>query len=228
MAQAICAQRAIRPSISSTLPAANETGRLTLRTNSIVRHITVDNNTGKAKGVAVVDRLTYQELEFTGKIIIVAGSTLESTRLLLNSKSRQHPNGIGNSSGHVGHNFCEHVMGPGVTGLYKQKIGAPRTNDDGRPGGFYLARFRNLTEKHPKFIRGYGFEGGSGIRMFPGDAIGTTGFGAGYKKKVRDYAGAFVDIGGFGEVLSRYENFVELDPTVKDRWGIPEIGRAHV
>jgi choline dehydrogenase-like flavoprotein len=157
------------------------------------------------------------------KTVVLAASTLESARLMLLSKSRHHPNGIGNSSGHVGHNFCEHVMGPGVSGIFKQKIGAARTLDDGRPGGFYLARFRNLTEKHPKFIRGYGFEGGSGIKMFPGDAIGMTGFGASYKKKVRDYAGAFVDIGGFGEVLARYENHVALDPTVKDRWGIPVL-----
>lgn len=198
-------------------------GNLTIRTNATVREILVNNDTGKARGVAFIDTVTGKNYEAKARVVVLAASTLESARLLLLSKSRQHPNGIGNSSGHVGHNFCEHVMGPGVTGIYKQKIGAPRTNDDGRPGGFYLARFRNLTEKHPKFIRGYGFEGGSGIRMFPGDAIGTTGFGAGYKKKVRDYAGAFMDIGGFGEVLSRYENFVELDPTVKDRWGIPVL-----
>jgi len=142
---------------------------------------------------------------------------------MLLSKSRLHPNGIGNSSNHVGHNFCEHVMGPGILGIYKNKIGAPRTLDDGRPGGFYIARFRNLAEKHPKFIRGYGFEGGSGTTMFPGDAIEKAGFGASYKKKVRDHAGAFVDIGAFGEVLARYENYVDLDPDVKDRWGIPSL-----
>ena len=81
----------------------------------------------------------------------VAASTLESTRLLLLSKSRQHPNGLANSSGHVGHNFCEHLMGPSVTGLVKDRIGAPRTLDDGRPGGFYVPRFRNLEDKRSRF-----------------------------------------------------------------------------
>ena len=114
-------------------------------------------------------------------------------------------------------------MGPSVTGLVKDRIGQPRTNDDGRPGGFYVPRFRNLAEKHPNFIRGYGFEGGSGTTMFPGNARETPGFGAAYKKRVRDHAGAFISMGGFGEVLPRYESRVELDPAVKDRWGIPVL-----
>ncbi|MGH9765491.1 MAG: GMC oxidoreductase, partial [Blastocatellia bacterium] len=148
--------------------------------------------------------------------------TLETARLMLLSKSRQHPNGIGNSSGHVGHNFCEHVMGPGVTGIVKDLVGKPRTNDDGRPGAFYLARFRNLKERHKDFIRGYGFEGGSGCTMMPETTI-APGFGAEYKKFVRDYAGAVVGMGAFGEVLARYENYVDLDPEVKDKHGIPVL-----
>jgi choline dehydrogenase-like flavoprotein len=156
-------------------------------------------------------------------VVVLAASTLESARLLLLSKSGAHPNGIGNSSGHVGHNFCEHVMGPGITGLVKDRIGKPRTLDDGRPGGFYVPRFRNLSDKHPNFIRGYGFEGGAGTQMFPGNALETPGFGAASKKTVRDYAGAFISMGGFGEVLSRYENQMDLDPERKDKWGIPVL-----
>ena len=79
-------------------------------------------------------------------MVILGASTLETARLMLLSKSPQHPNGIGNSSNHVGHNFCEHVMGPSVTGLVKDLVGKPRTLDDGRPGGFYLPRFRNLDD----------------------------------------------------------------------------------
>jgi glucoside 3-dehydrogenase (cytochrome c) catalytic subunit len=202
---------------------AYDGGKLTIRTNATVSEILIDNNTGRARGVSFIDTVTGSTYEAKAKVVVLAASTLESARLMLLSKSRIHPNGIGNSSGHVGHNFCEHVMGPGVLGIYKKKIGAPRTLDDGRPGGFYVARFRNLSERHPKFIRGYGFEGGSGITMFPEDAIGLPGFGAGYKKKVRDYAGAFVSMGGFGEVLARYDSFVEIDPNVKDRWGIPVL-----
>jgi choline dehydrogenase-like flavoprotein len=114
-------------------------------------------------------------------------------------------------------------MGPGVTGLVKDLVGKARTLDDGRPGGFYVPRFRNLKERNPNFIRAYGFEGSSGNTMFPGNALSTPGFGASYKKTVRDHAGAFIEMGGFGEVLARYENYVDIDPEVKDKWGIPSL-----
>jgi len=202
---------------------AMDTGRLTLRTNSTAREILVDNTTGKARGVAFIDTETGRSLEALGRVVVVGASTLESARLMLLSKSGAHPNGIGNSSNHVGHNFCEHVMGPGVTGLVKDRIGQARTIDDGRPGGFYLPRFRNLADKQKGFIRGYGFEGTSGNSMFPETATNAPGFGVEYKKRVRDYAGAYISMGGFGEVLARYENYVELDPARKDHWGIPVL-----
>jgi choline dehydrogenase-like flavoprotein len=202
---------------------AFDTSHLTIRTNATVSEVLVDLNTGKARGVAFIDTVTGRSYEAKAKVVVLAASTLESARLMLLSKSRIYPNGIGNSSGHVGHNFCEHVMGPGATGLVKDLVGKPRTLDDGRPGGFYIPRFRNLAERHPRFIRGYGFEGGGGATMFPGDATEAAGFGASYKKHVRDYASAFIHLGGFGEVLARYENYVEIDPQVKDRWGIPVL-----
>ncbi len=146
---------------------AMDTGNLTLRTNATAREILVDPTTGRARGVAFVDTDSGRDYEALGRTVVVAASTLESARLLLLSKSRFHPNGIGNSSGHVGHNFCEHIMGPGVTGLAKDSVGKPKTLDDGRPGGFYLPRFRNLSDKQPGFIRGYGFEGSGGQRDVP-------------------------------------------------------------
>jgi choline dehydrogenase-like flavoprotein len=202
---------------------AMDTGHLTLRTNSIAHEVLVDRKTGRARGVAFLDAVTGSSYEAKAKVVILAASTLESARLLLLSRSPQHPNGLGNSSGHVGHNFCEHVMGPGVTGIVKDLIGKPHTLDDGRPGGFYVPRFRNLTDRQPGFIRGYGFEGSGGDTIFPDHALETPGFGAQYKKTVRDYAGAFISMGAFGEVLPRYESFVDLDPEVKDRWGIPVL-----
>lgn len=204
------------------LPAM-DTGNLTLRTNAIAREVTVDKKTGKASGVVFIDAETGKTYEVKARVVVVAASTLESARLLLLSKSNAHPNGIANSSNHVGHNFCEHVMGPHINALVKDQVGKPRTLDDGKPGSFYLARFRNLTERHPNFIRGYGFEGSSGNSIYPGNATSTPGFGASYKKNVRDYAGAFISMGGFGEVLARYENYVDLDPSVKDKWGIPSL-----
>ncbi len=202
---------------------AYDTGNLTMRPNSTVFEITVDKNTGKATGVAFLDSDTLQSYQAKGKAVIIAASTLESARLLLLSKSSLYPNGIGNSSGHVGHNFCEHMMGPAVTGYMKDLVGKPRTNDDGKPGGFYIPRFRNLDGPKSDFLRGYGYEGGSGTGMTPGTAFSTPGFGDEYKRKVRDYAGAMIEIGAFGEVLPRYENAVDLDPNVRDAWGIPVL-----
>ncbi len=201
---------------------AMDTGNLTLRTNSIAHEVLIDRNTGRARGIAFVDSETRKSYEAKAKVVILAASTLESARLMLLSRSRQHPNGIGNSSGHVGHNFCEHVMGPGVTGLVRDLIGKPHTIEDGRPGGFYIPRFRNLSDRQPGFIRGYGFEGNSGQTMFPWHT-NRPGFGAQYKKDVRDHAGAFINIGAFGEVLPRFESYVDLDPATKDRWGIPVL-----
>ena len=202
---------------------AQDTGRLHIRTNATARAITVDPATGKARGVAFVDTESRRDYEARARAVVVAASTLESARLLLLSASRQHPAGLANSSGHVGHNFCEHLMGPSVTGLVKDRIGASRTLDDGRPGGFYVPRFRNVGERRSDFIRAYGFEGGSGQTMFPDSANNTSGFGKGFKKAVRDRAGAFISMGGFGEVLARYENSVSLDPEVRDAWGVPVL-----
>jgi choline dehydrogenase-like flavoprotein len=201
---------------------AMDTGNLTLRPNSTVREVLVDKNTGRASGVAFIDSETQKSYDVKAKVVVLAASTLESARLMLLSKSDQYPNGIGNSSGHVGHNFCEHVMGPGVTGLVKELVGKPHTIEDGRPGGFYVPRFRNLSDKQPGFIRGYGYEGSSGQSMFP-DHTDRPGFGAQYKKEVRDHVGAFISMGAFGEVLPRYESYVEIDPDVKDKWGIPVL-----
>jgi choline dehydrogenase-like flavoprotein len=205
---------------------AMDTGNLTLRTNSTAHEVLVDPRTGRARGVAFVDSVSHKSLEAKAKVVVLAASTLESARLMLLSKSPQHPNGIGNSSGHVGHNFCEHLMGPGVTGLVKDLVGKPHTIEDGRPGGFYVPRFRNLADKRSDYIRGYGFEGNSGQSIFPW-STGRPGFGKQYKKEVRDYAGAFINMGGFGEVLPRYENAVGIDPDVKDAWGIPVLRFAY-
>jgi choline dehydrogenase-like flavoprotein len=202
---------------------AQDTGKLSLRTGATVREVNFDPQTGKASGVTFVDTETGKAYEAKAKAVVLGASTLESTRLLLLSKSARHPAGLGNSSGHLGHNFCEHVMGPWIVGLAKDLVGKPRTLDDGRPGGFYVPRFRNLKDKQKGFLRGYGFEGGSGTRMYPDHAASTPGFGSAWKKTVREVSGAFIDMGGFGEVLPRYESYVDIDPEVKDRWGIPAL-----
>ena len=217
-----CDIHAAFDSPTGLIQPAMDTGNLTMRPNSTVYEVTVDQNTGKADGVHFLDSDTFKSYKAKAKVVVIAASTLESARLLLLSKSSQYPNGIGNSSEQVGHYFCEHLMGPSVSGFWKDLVGKPLTLDDGRPGGFYIPRFRNLTDKQKNFIRGYGFEGGSGTTMIPGNAW-IPGFGAEYKKKVRDYAGALFSYGGFGEVLPRYENYVEIDPNLKDTWGVPVL-----
>lgn len=225
-----CSVGAMFNSLSSTLPAAAVTGRMTLRPDSIVRHITVDPNTGKARGVAVVDRVTRQELEFTGKVVIVAASTLESTRILLNSTSDAHPRGLGNSSGVLGRYLVDHFGGTGAAGYLPMLAGRDTVNEDGKSSGIFVPRFRNLDErtKQPKFLRGYGFEGGASIGSFPSNARRTPGFGKEFKKTVRRWYVAPVSLTTRANMLSRFENYVEIDPNgVVDAWGIPVL-RIHI
>lgn len=224
-----CDVGAMFNSVSATLPVAAATGKMKLRPNSVVRQINVDPATGQASGVSVVDRVTYQELEFKGKVIIVAGSTLESTRLLLNSKSRQHPNGLGNSSGALGHYLVDHFGGISGVGLFHTLAGKEPQNDDGKASGLFIPRFRNLDAKtkHSKFIRGYGFECSAGAYQSPG-ANRFPGFGKEFKDTVKKWYTSPVYMTTRANMLSRFENFVEIDPGgVVDAWGIPVL-RIHI
>ena len=208
---------------------AYDTGKLTVRTSATVFEVRYDSGTNRASGVSFIDTDTRRTFEAKAKVVVLGAATLETTRILLNSKSRTFPNGLANSSGHLGHNLSEHVMGPRVEGIYKPRIGGERRNEDGRPGGFYIPRFQNLDEKTKAkgFIRGYGLEGAGGQEMFPEQAITTAGYGAAYKKKVRDLAGATIYMYGLGEVLPRFESRVSLDPAVKDTFGIPVLRFAY-
>ena len=225
-----CDVGAMFNSVASTLPVARATGKMTLRPNSVVRHITVDTNTARAKGVAFVDRVTREEFEVSGKVIIVAASTLESTRILLNSKSRQHPGGIGNSSGALGHYLVDHFGGISGMGFVSALADREPVNEDGKAAGLFIPRFRNLekNKQEHKFLRGYGFECSAGQRMFPSAARMFPGFGENYKKQVRKHYLSPVFMTTRAAMLSRFENFVEIDPSgVVDAWGIPVL-RIHI
>jgi choline dehydrogenase-like flavoprotein len=200
---------------------AKDTGRLEVRTDSIVAEVLMDQATNRARGVRIVDRNTKEHLEFTARSVVLGASTIESTRLLFNSKSRLYPNGLANTSGVLGHYFCEHIMGSGATGFLPTLAGRETTNDDGRPTGMYIARFRNIRERHPDFIRGYGFQGGAGCGEYPWVAHGVPGFGSTFKQAVRHKYPTPLSIIAFGEVLPRHENVVDVDPDVVDGWGIP-------
>ncbi len=220
----VCNVAASFSSSGVLLPIAEKTGNLTLRPNSVAWKV-LTGKEGKARSVLCVHRETRQLEEAFGKVIVLGAGCLESTRILLNSKSQENPNGLANSSGVLGKYFCEQIMAGGITGVVPKLRGRGSSADDARPSGtgIYVPRFRNLFDKSSKFIRGYGFEGGGGSEEFPGFARKIPGFGAKFKEDVKKNYAAVISIGSFGEVLARPENYVEIDPEVRDAWGIPVL-----
>jgi choline dehydrogenase-like flavoprotein len=208
----------------STLPAAAKTGRMTLRPNAVVREVLIDTRTGKAKGVRIIDQNTKRDYEEYAKVVVLCASTLESTRILLNTKTRQHPNGLGNSSGALGHYLMDHIYPMGVRGIMPKLRGQAYDYSDGRANGIYVPKFRNVFDKHPKFIRGYGMQGSVNMGYNYWKAKYIPGFGADFKKQARDipYEPNFF-LGAWGEMLPRFENRVTINKNKVDAWGIPVL-----
>ena len=209
-------------SISDTLPAAMKTGRLTLRSDALVREILVDGE-GKPTGVAFVDRQSKQDYEAKGRVIVLGASALESTRIMLNSRSRFWPEGIANSSGVLGRYLMDNFGGPGVSGLLPELRDREPVNEDGKASGVDIVPYRNIQTRHPDFIRSYVHEGGSGARRFPGHARSMVGYGNQFKESVRSWYTTPVSFNTRAEVLSRWENYIEIDNDVVDAWGIPVL-----
>jgi choline dehydrogenase-like flavoprotein len=214
-----CVTHSYFNSIGSTLPAARKTGRMTLRPNSVVAEVLHDPKTGRARGVRVIDAVTMKETEYTGRLVFLCASAIESTRLLLNSKGSSFPDGMANSSGVLGRYVMDHHYGSGAGGrmpgfLDRRTIGS-------RPNGIYIPRFRNVNTEHPDFLRGYGMQGGSG-RSGWGRGGSMPGYGAEFKQSLIDDLGGWsLSASGWGETLPHEDNRITLDPTVKDKWGIP-------
>ena len=207
-------------SLSSTLPAAEKTGRLTIRPHSVVHSLIFDAASRRVSGVRVIDGQSKTAMEFKGKVVFLCASTLESTRILLNSATAEFPNGLANSSGELGHNLMDHHMGAGASGImpgHEDKM--PFGN---RPNGIYIPRFRNVKTKQKDFVRGYGFQGG-GARDGWGRGQHMAGFGAEFKNSISQPGPWTMNIGGFGECLPNHNNFVEVDKTKLDAWGIPTL-----
>jgi len=214
-----CVTHSYFSSLGSTLPAAAKTGKLTLRPNSVVAEVLYDAKTSRISGVRVIDALTMQETSYTAKVVFLCASTIESVRLLLNSKSARFPDGFGNSSGMLGRFVMDHHYGSGASGTYpgftdKKTVGR-------RPNGIYIARFRNVKAQHKDFLRGYGMQGGSG-RGGWGRGSGMPGYGAAFKQSlIQDLGPWSLSASGWGETLPHADNRITLDETVKDKWGIP-------
>lgn len=203
-------------------PAAIATGRLTLRANAVVTEVIIDPATGRAFGVRYTDRLSKQVSEAYARIVVLAASTLDTPRILLNSRPRQFPSGVGNSSGHVGRHLNDHIQGS-VIGYLPQLYGHRTYNDDGYTFGVMVPRFTNTYQKEKGFIRGWEGRSGSG-KGIDGQIMG---FGRGLKDTIRERYQARISLLGFGAKLDNPKTFVELDPDGrKDQYGMP-LARIH-
>lgn len=205
---------------SCTLPPAAKTGLLTLRPDSVVSEILFDNAKQKATGVRVIDTVTKDVREYFAKIIFVCGSTVATTALLLNSKSSRFQNGLGNDSGELGHNLMDHHFRVGAAGTWegdedKYYIGR-------RANGIYIPRYRNIGNDKRDYLRGFGYQGG-GSRQSWNRSVNDMSFGADYKDAMTKPGPWTMNLGGFGETLPYHENKMYLDPTTKDKWGIPVV-----
>jgi len=220
----VCNVAASFSSAGVLLPIAAKTGNLTLRPDALAWKVQMGRD-GMARSVLFLDRINHETQEAFGKVIVLGAGCLESTRILLNSRSEAFLDGLANSSGVLGKYFCEQIMAGSITGVIPKLRGRRAFADDARPDGtgIYIPRFRNLIDTSPDFIRGYGFEGGGGSEEFPAFARKIPGFGAQFKEEVKKNYATAITIGSFGEVLARRENFVEIDPVVTDAWGIPVL-----
>jgi choline dehydrogenase-like flavoprotein len=205
---------------SSTLPAAVATGNLTLRPWSIVTKILYDKDTKKAKGVEVLDAETNQTYEYYAKVIFVNASTFNSAWILMNSATDIWPDGLGSSSGELGHNVMDHHLGVGASGTvegFEDKYYFGR-----RANGIYIPRYRNLDSEKRDYIRGFGYQGGGGREGWGRD-IAEMNVGGAFKDALTEPGTWTMGIGGFGETLPYHENKITLDKTKKDKWGLPVL-----
>jgi choline dehydrogenase-like flavoprotein len=213
-----CPYGAYFSSNSSTLPAAEATGNMTLRPNSIVYELIYDDSKQRATGVRVLDAETNEHLEFTAKVIFLCASTFGSAFVMLNSVSKRFPNGLGNDSGELGCNIMDHHLDVGAGALvygFQDQYYTGR-----RPNGFYIPRYRNLGGEKRDYIRGFGYQGGAS-RLGWTRLMLDQSIGADLKEKAATPGPWYIRMGGFGEILPNHANRVTLDKNRKDKWGLP-------
>jgi len=205
---------------SSTLPAAERTGNMTLRPNSIVYEVMYDAASKNATGVRVIDAETHEKLEFKAKVIFLCASAMASVGILLQSKSERFPNGLGNDSGALGKGIMDHHF---QAGAYADVKGYLNKYYKGRrPNGYYIPRFVNLDQKteRKEYVRGFGYQGGAS-RSDWSLAIAETSHGKDLKESILKPGTWRIGMTGFGEVLPYDENVVRLSKDKKDQWGLP-------
>ena len=204
----------------TTIPDAMKTGSCTYIPNAMAYKVLMDAERNRAKGILYIDRNTRHPREVKGRVVIICAQAIESARILLNSSTPQHSNGLANSSGVLGHYLMDHIGGAGASGEFPELAGKPSMGNPNRPCGIYIARFRNLRNqpRSKDFLRGFGFEGGGGDD-FNWDA---PGFGHTFKERLWQPINR-VSIDATAEVLPRFDNYVEIDPQLVDTYGIPVL-----
>ena len=205
---------------SSTLPAAMKTGRLTLRPYSIVTQVLYDKDTQKASGVEVLDAIDNKTYSFKAKLIFLCASAFNSTWIMMNSATSIWPEGLGSSSGELGHNVMDHHFRLGASG--KTAAFNDRYQYGRRPTGIYIPRFRNIYDDKRDYVRGFGYQGGAGRGR--GVEVAEFTIGQSLKEALSvpsDHWG--MGVMGFGEMLPYHENKISLDKSKKDKWGLPVL-----
>jgi choline dehydrogenase-like flavoprotein len=206
---------------STTIPWAQKTGKLTLKTHSVVHSIIYDEKKGKATGVRVVDNQTKAITEYHARIIFVNAACLNTNLILLNSQSARFPQGLGNDNGLLGHYIAFHNYRGNVSAGFD---GFPDSYYYGRrPTDVFIPSFRNL-HKHEGlgFQRGYMSYFGA-VRADWGQGMDTPGIGGAWKDSITEPGPWFVYMGMQGETIPKFENHVRLSPDQKDEWGIPQL-----
>ena len=214
----VCDVRAVWSSDVTVIPEAMATGKLSLRMNALARKILV-NNDGLVRGVSIVDRITGKEEEISARIVVLGCATIESARLLLNSKSEKFPNGLANNNDVVGRYLGGHVAA-NAQGYIKDLLTQNTWAGDGMTDHAYIPRYNHQRGK-PDYVGGYGLQLNYASYRYPQQAKDVSGFGSSYKQRVRDLQPAFFHAGAFGKVEHRAENRVTVHPTKTDKWGIP-------
>jgi choline dehydrogenase-like flavoprotein len=225
-----CSIKANYQSTTVHLPPALASGNLDILSDAMVREVTMDD-AGKATGVAFIERKSRREMRVKARIVVLSASACETVRVLLNSKSARYPAGVANSSGKVG-KYIMDTVGARLSGQIPALENLPPHNEDGAGGGHVYVPWWLYQEQHAGklgFARGYHIEFGSG-RQMPGvgtmsglDWLNGGNYGKAYKQDARRYYGSFLGFAGRGEMIPNEDSFCEIDPTVKDKWGIPVL-----
>ena len=205
---------------SSTLPAAQATGNLTIRPWSIVTRVLYDKDTQKAKGVEVMDAENKKTIEFHSKLVFLCASALNSTWILLNSAKDIWPGGLGSSSDQLGHNVMDHHYNLGASGMvegFEDKYYFGR-----RANGFYIPRFTNLNGDKRSYLRGFGYQGGASREGWQ-RSVAELSVGAAFKEALTEPGSWKIGMTGFGEILPDHSNRIYLHGTQKDKWGLPVL-----